>query len=149
MLAYNNRIPIESRLVEIQSTKAFGSARSRVLQNDHVLLAMLLSRLPKRLPYLARQLATAAPKGQAGDISDVFTSMQEGSLTALPPRFAQLKKDLFKPEMMIDMWKEVLKELEVEAERVKRVGSEVRRPALSSTLGCRLRVGGYRESGLC
>ncbi|KAF5355130.1 hypothetical protein D9756_005570 [Leucocoprinus leucothites] len=67
-------------------------------------------------PILSRRLATAAPvKRQPkdeGTISAIFTTLTPGEEhAALPDRFATLKKEIFKDEM-VESWREVLSELE-------------------------------------
>lgn len=48
-----------------------------------------------------------------------------GGTEALPQRFSDLKKQLWR-DGMEDRWREVLADLETETQNIKRVGSEVR-----------------------
>ncbi|KIY73410.1 DUF1479-domain-containing protein [Cylindrobasidium torrendii FP15055 ss-10] len=72
-----------------------------------------------------RGFATAAQAGrrprEEGNISSIFTSLGANSVV-LPERFAQLKRDLFREEM-ITSWNEVVDELEVVTEQVAEAGS--------------------------
>ncbi|KAJ7066227.1 hypothetical protein C8F01DRAFT_981977 [Mycena amicta] len=67
-----------------------------------------------------------APKGE-GDISAVFSSLRPTDpANAFPPRFAELKRELWENARvgggLEQSWKEVLAELEVETERIARIG---------------------------
>ncbi|KAJ7698986.1 hypothetical protein B0H17DRAFT_1049881 [Mycena rosella] len=100
----------------------------------HSLLIMLtpLRFLQLRLPggrNLCRAMASAStspdvPRRQKGegDISAVFTSLRPSDpQNAFPPRFSQLKRAIWN-EGLIQSWKEVLEELEMETERIAERG---------------------------
>ncbi|KAJ7625588.1 DUF1479-domain-containing protein [Roridomyces roridus] len=60
-----------------------------------------------------------------GDISAVFTSLRpDDPQTILPPRFAELKRELWQ-ERLVQSWKEVLNELEVETKRIEEKGEGI------------------------
>ncbi len=67
-------------------------------------------------PGFSRRLATAVsnkrkPK-EEGSIAAIFTTLTPGGeQAALPDRFAALKKDIFKEEL-VETWRQVLSELE-------------------------------------
>ena len=57
-------------------------------------------------------------------IATIFTSLSGEVPDALPPRFSDLKKEIWRDDML-QTWKEVLEELEVATEQVAAHGSEV------------------------
>ena len=59
-----------------------------------------------------------------GSIADVFTSLTGEKTPPLPPRFADLKKALWK-ESLVQSWREVLSELQVTVQRVSLEGGNV------------------------
>ncbi|KAJ7509766.1 hypothetical protein B0H11DRAFT_2152709 [Mycena galericulata] len=68
--------------------------------------------------------AQVAPRRQKdeGDISAVFTSLRPSDpKNAFPPRFSELKREIWK-EGLIQSWKEVLSDLEVETKRIAELG---------------------------
>jgi len=78
-------------------------------------------------PYV-RSLATVQVEStmkRPGNISDVFTSLSGGEVEVLPPRFSDLKKELWNNRMK-DAWNEVLAELRGRTKEIARMGSRVR-----------------------
>jgi hypothetical protein len=67
---------------------------------------------------------TRAPK-QEGSISSVFTTLTSENASVVPPRFADLKKEIWK-DSLIQSWREVLEELEVAVDEISTRGSDVR-----------------------
>lgn len=70
-------------------------------------------------PIAARWLATAAPMGggsqrKEGSIADVFASLSD-TAEPFPARFAELKKQLWKDEL-VESWRQVLRDLKEEVE---------------------------------
>ncbi|KAI3611953.1 duf1479 domain protein [Moniliophthora roreri] len=72
-----------------------------------------------------RRYADLAPLAEKkeGDISLVFSSLNDSVSNVLPERFSQLKKDLW-DDRLIQSWKEVIGELEVKTQEISRLGSE-------------------------
>ncbi|KAF8058535.1 DUF1479-domain-containing protein [Lyophyllum atratum] len=69
------------------------------------------------------ETASRLPKGE-GTISDIFTTLTGESAAELPRRFAELKKELWRDDM-VQSWKEVLAELEGAVEEVATRGQDM------------------------
>jgi hypothetical protein len=69
------------------------------------------------------QTMSRKPKGE-GSIQDIFTSLGNGASSALPPRFAQLKQDLWN-DSLYQSWSELLAELQGATAKVATKGREV------------------------
>jgi hypothetical protein len=61
---------------------------------------------------------------EEGDISSIFTTLDESLHTRLPDRFIDLKKSLWK-DSFTATWKEVLSTLEITTEEIAIQGSKV------------------------
>ena len=88
-------------------------------------------------PVLRRHAGTAATTERSGSIADVFASLSGGPGDALPSRFSTLKKELWHPALE-QRWKDVLKELKVETDRIverRKKGDEVSAPRTGPTPG--------------
>ncbi|EIM79482.1 uncharacterized protein STEHIDRAFT_126484 [Stereum hirsutum FP-91666 SS1] len=73
---------------------------------------------------MAQALAKATPaQKSAGDISDAFASLS-GHTVVLEPRFAQLKKQLWK-DNMLQSWREVLDELKITTKEIAATGPDI------------------------
>jgi hypothetical protein len=91
-------------------------------------------RIPEALVTVTkRALATAAaaPTSQRqakreGTIADVFSSMSGGDACALPQRFSDLKKGMWK-DGLIESWRQVLEALEPAVAEIKAKKSDVGR----------------------
>ncbi|KAF9461838.1 hypothetical protein BDZ94DRAFT_1262752 [Collybia nuda] len=73
---------------------------------------------------LVSMAATPRPAKEEGSIASVFTSLTGEAAGEHPPRFASLKRGIWR-DGMVESWRQVLSELEVAAERVARLGSEI------------------------
>ncbi|KAF9074171.1 hypothetical protein BDP27DRAFT_1214828 [Rhodocollybia butyracea] len=79
-----------------------------------------------------RSLATAVPslkvstRGQkkSGTIDGFFSTLDPSVSQTLPPRFADLKAELWN-DGLVQSWKEILEELETETERIASLGGKV------------------------
>ena len=75
---------------------------------------------------------------EEGSIASVFSSLS-GSAPALPARFSDLKKGIWK-DALIQSWIEVLKELECSIEKVVARGADVLKSSIRrSALTCCIR----------
>jgi hypothetical protein len=74
---------------------------------------------------------TRKPK-EEGSIASVFSSLS-GSAPALPTRFSDLKKEIWR-EALIQSWREVLDELEGSIEKVVARGADVLKLAIPSAV---------------
>lgn len=92
----------------------------------------LVSRVSRCLsisPTISRRLATTVsqkrmPK-EEGSISSIFTTLSPGEESiALPDRFTELKRDIFKDEL-VESWRQVLSELEGTVSEIKEKGNSV------------------------
>ena len=74
-----------------------------------------------------RRLATHTKVKEEGDISSVFVSLSGASPTALPERFADIKRQLVrgKESQISSSWKRLLKQLSVENKHVAEKGPAV------------------------
>ena len=74
-----------------------------------------------------RRLATQTKVKEEGDISSVFVSLSGASPTALPERFADIKRQLVrgKEPQISGSWKRLLKQLSVENKLVAEKGAAV------------------------
>ncbi|KAH8829149.1 hypothetical protein DL96DRAFT_1596877 [Flagelloscypha sp. PMI_526] len=73
------------------------------------------------------QMSNVSKTSETGqDISDIFTSLSDtgGQGPVLPDRFTQLKKDIFREEL-IQCWKDIVDELEVTTNKVITAGSNM------------------------
>ncbi|KAF9522626.1 hypothetical protein CPB83DRAFT_94441 [Crepidotus variabilis] len=84
---------------------------------------LLLNRRKMMSAATTPSLTTRAAKKE-GSIADIFTSLTGGEQAALPPRFADLKKMLWRDEM-VDSWKDVLEKLPKAIEEIEAKGSEI------------------------
>jgi acyl carrier protein phosphodiesterase len=66
--------------------------------------------------------STRKPK-EEGSIASVFSSLS-GSDPALPARFSDLKKEIWR-EFLVKSWREVLDELKISIEQVAQRGADV------------------------
>jgi hypothetical protein len=103
------------------------------------------SRLQVHAVTLPRTYRLAAPKNcmpastytpmrkpkKEGTIATVFSSLS-GGVTALPPRFADLKKEIWR-DTLVQSWREVLDELCVAVEEVAERGVDVLKLAFTYT----------------
>jgi len=69
------------------------------------------------------------PKDE-GSIASIFSSLSGEAAETLPPRFAQLKKELWK-ESLVQSWRQVVADLREATEEVAAKGSDVGRSVLS------------------
>lgn len=87
-----------------------------------------LTQLEKRgcVALAPRNMATQAGNRE-GDISSVFVSLSGGSAAPLPPRFADIKRQLIAGnEMRLrESWNSLLSALAVETATVARLGSDI------------------------
>jgi hypothetical protein len=74
------------------------------------------------LPRNIRSLTTGAMQRSEGTIEDIFTSFH--TAPPFPPRFADLKKDIWS-DQLIESWREILAQLEEVTGRVIAQGSQV------------------------
>lgn len=68
---------------------------------------------------------------EEGSIASVFTSLS-GSAPALPTRFSDLKKEIWR-DVLVQSWREVLRELKGSVEKVVARGADVLQLAFPST----------------
>ncbi|TFK45112.1 hypothetical protein BDQ12DRAFT_695360 [Crucibulum laeve] len=68
--------------------------------------------------------ATRRLPKEEGSIADIFTSLTDEEHNALPERFSDLKKEMWK-DSLVESWREVLKELETTVEEVATRGSDM------------------------
>jgi hypothetical protein len=79
---------------------------------------------PRRSLQTAAHTSTRLAKRE-GTISDIFTTLTPGQApVSLPPRFADLKKELWR-DSFIKSWEDILAELKVATEEIVRRGNEV------------------------
>lgn len=86
-----------------------------------------MSRLLPTLTRRAASTSTAQTKA-AGDISSVFPSLRpDYQPEPLPPRFQELKAQLFEKneKALKESWKRLLPSLEAEVEKIQKKGSDV------------------------
>jgi hypothetical protein len=76
-------------------------------------------------------IPTRKPK-EEGSIASVFSSLS-GSAPALPTRFSDLKKEIWKDALM-QSWHEVLNELESSIEKVVARGADVLKLSITSAV---------------
>jgi hypothetical protein len=81
----------------------------------------------RRMVSMSAMSTTPRPQKEEGSISDIFTSLTGEAAAEHPPRFAELKKEIWN-DGMVESWRQVLVELEVATEEVAKRGSEVRMP---------------------
>ncbi|KAK7036527.1 hypothetical protein VNI00_011724 [Paramarasmius palmivorus] len=95
---------------------------SRISLHKNLFKASHVSQARK---YAAEATSYTPPRAEKkeGDISDVFSSLKDSVSNDLPPRFSQLKKDLWN-DTMSQSWKEILGELEVKTEEIASLGPE-------------------------
>lgn len=67
---------------------------------------------------------TRKPKAE-GSIASVFTTLSGGADTVLPPRFSDLKKEIWR-DNLVESWHEVLNHLDEAVEEVATKGATVR-----------------------
>lgn len=68
--------------------------------------------------------ATARKPKSEGSIADVFSSLSGSAPVELPPRFADIKKAIWRDDF-VESWREVLGELEIAVEEVAARGADV------------------------
>jgi hypothetical protein len=93
-------------------------------------------------PVISRHLATTISQRrlprEEGSISSIFTTLTPGEgQTVLPARFTELKRDIFKDEL-VETWRQVLNELESTVGEIVEKGNGV-----STFVGPSLSIGVY------